>query len=206
MYKYKNMKVNISNGQLEKIKTAIKDGSGASLQLSHSDLNGEHVLAVTNTQLNRITNAYEKGTGVVINLSKSQLIHNSKIEGEFIGALLPLLGAASSFLLNYVVPSLATGLLAGVGLSAGSAMVDKIAGRGMHSHSSVYIKKKGQGVKMIAAGSGLYLRPWKKGKSVDNGIYLRSGSGYAPVGSGLLIGPNSPFVSIPFLNLLNLIV
>ena len=77
-------------------------------------------------------------------------------------------------------------------------MVDKIAGRGMHSHSSVYIKKKGQGVKMTAAGSGLYLRPWCKGESVDNGMYLHSGSGYTPVGSGLLLGPNSPFASILF--------
>ena len=97
MSKYKNIKLNISNGQLEKIKKAIEDGSEASLKLSHSDLNGEHVLAVTNTQLNRISKAYKKGTGVIINLSKSQLMYNSKIKGGFIGALLPLLGAADNF-------------------------------------------------------------------------------------------------------------
>ena len=108
-------------------------------------------------QLNKISKAYENGTGVVINLSKTQLMHNSQMEGGFIDALLPLLGAAGSFLLKSVVPSLATGLLAGVGSTAGSAMVDKIAGRGVGN--TVYIKKKGQGIKMTAAGSGLYMRP-----------------------------------------------
>ena len=126
-------------------------------QISHSDINGEHVLAVTNMQLNKISKAYEKGTGVVINLSKTQPMHNSQMEGGFIDALLPLLGAAGSFLLKSVVPSLATGLLAGVGSTAGSAMVDNIAGRGVGN--TVYIKKKGQGIKMTAAGSGLYMRP-----------------------------------------------
>ena len=92
--KYQQIKVNISNGQLEKIKKAIEDGVGTNLKLSHSDINGEHVLAVTNLQLNKISKAYEKGTGVVIHLSKTQLMHNSQIEGGFIGALLPLLGAA----------------------------------------------------------------------------------------------------------------
>ena len=144
--KYQNIKVNISKGQLEKIKKAIEDGVGTNIKLSHSDINGEHVLAVTNLQLNKISKAYEKGTGVVINLTKAQLMHNLQIEGGFVGALLPLLGATGSFLLKSVVPSLATGLLAGVGSSAGSAMVDKIAGRG----NTVYIKKKGQGIKMTA--------------------------------------------------------
>ena len=195
--KYQNIK--ISNGQLEKIKKAIEDGVGTNLKHSHSDINGEHVLAVTNLQLNKVLKAYEKGTGVVINLSKTKLMHNSQIEGGFIGALLPFLGAAGSFLLKSVVPSLATGLLAGVGSSAGSAMVDKIAGRGI---SSVYIKKKGQGIKMTAAGSGLYMKPWNKGEPLMDGMYLRNSNGYSPVGSGLLLGPNSPFASIPFLNIL----
>ena len=103
--------------------------------------------------------------------SKTQLMPNSQVEGGFIGALLPLLGAAGSFLLKSVVPSLATGLLAGVGSSAGSAMFDKIAGRGVGSNNpyelgtgplranTIYIKNRGQGIKMTAAGSRLYMRP-----------------------------------------------
>lgn len=195
MATYQNIKVNVSEGQIKKLKKAIEDGYGASIELSHSDLNGEHVIAVTKQQMNKIKRAYEKGTGVRINLSKTQLMHNSKVEGGFIGALLPLLGTAGRFLLSSVVPSLATGLLSGVGAAAGNAAVNKITGNGI-----VYLKKNGQGVKVRAAGSSLFLSPWNKGSSIGNGMYLRSGNGYTSTGAGLLLGPNSPFANIPFLN------
>ena len=103
-----------------------------------------------------------------------------------------------STLATRVVPALATGLLAGVGSSADSAMVDKTAGRGV-----VYAKKNGRGIKMTAAGSGMFLRPWMKSDFVgEDGLYIRSGRGYESVGSGLLLRPNSPFSSNPFLNLI----
>ena len=101
-----------------------------------------------------------------------------------------------STLATRVVPALATGLLAGVGSSAGSAMVDKIAGRGV-----VYLKKNGKGMKMTAAGRGMFLRPWVK-PIVGEGLFVKNGKKYESVGSGLLLGPNSPFASIPFLNLI----
>ena len=198
MSNYQKVKLNISKGQTDKIKKAIQEQSDVSIRLSHSDLEGEHILAVTQSQLNKIAKAYEKGTGVTLKLSKKQLSYNAKVEGGFIGALLPLLGMLGSTLATRVVPALATGLLAGVGSSAGSAMVDKIAGRGV-----VYAKKNGKGMKMEAAGSGLFLRPWVNSNSMSgDGLYIKSGKGYESVGSGLLLGPNSPFASIPFLNLI----
>ena len=103
-----------------------------------------------------------------------------------------------STLATRVVPALATGLLAGVGSSAGSAMVDQIVGRGV-----VYAKKNGRGMKMTAAGLGLFLRPWIKNDSAGGDVlYIKSKRGYESVGSGLLLGPNSPFASIPILNLI----
>ena len=45
-------------------------------------------------------------------------------------------------------------------------MVDKVAGRGVKEGlgplraNTIYIKIRGQGIKMTAAGSGLYMRPW----------------------------------------------
>ena len=198
MSNYQKVKLHISKGQTDKIKKAIQEQSDVSIRLSHSDLEGEHILAVTQSQLNKIAKAYEKGTGVTLKLSKKQLAYNSKVEGGFIGALLPLLGMLGSTLATRVVPALATGLLAGVGSSAGSAMVDKIAGRGV-----VYAKKNGKGMKMEAAGSGLFLRPWVNSNSMSgDGLYIKSGKGYESVGAGLLLGPNSPFASIPFLNLI----
>ena len=197
MSNYQKVKLHISKGQTDKIKKAIQEQSDVSIR-SHSDLEGEHTLAVTQSQLNKIAKAYEKGSGVTLKLSKKQLAYNAKVEGGFIGALLPLLGMLGSTLATRVVPALATGLLAGVGSSAGSAMVDKIAGRGV-----VYAKKNGKGMKMEAAGSGLFLRPWVNNNSISgDGPYIKSGKGYESVGAGLLLGPNSPFASIPFLNLI----
>ena len=198
MSNYQKVKLHISKGQTDKIKKAIQEQSDISIRLSHSDLEGEHILAVTQSQLNKIAKAYEKGTGVTLKLSKKQLAYNAKVDGGFIGALLPLLGMLGSTLATRVVPALATGLLAGVGSSAGSAMVDKIAGRGV-----VYAKKNGKEMKMEAAGSGLFLRPWVNNNSMSgDGLYIKSGKGYESVGAGLLLGPNSPFASIPFLNLI----
>ena len=99
-----------------------------------------------------------------------------------------------STLATRVVP--ATGLLAGVGSSAGSAMVDKITGRGV-----VYLKKNGKGMKMTAAGSGVFLRPWVK-PIVGDGLFVKNGKKYESFGSGLLLGRNSPFSNILFLNLI----
>ena len=202
MSNYQKVKLHISQGQADKIKIAIQEKSDVSIRLSHSDLEGEHILAVTKSQLNKIAKAYEKGTGVTLKLSKKKLSHNAKVEGGFIGALLPLLGMLGSTLATRVVPALATGLLAGVGSSAGSAMVDKIAGRGIEGNN-IYLRNRGQGMKMTAAGSGMFLRPWIKNDSTSgDGLYIKSGRGYESVGSGLLLGPNSPFASIPFLNLI----
>ena len=57
MSKYTNIKVNVLQGQIEKLKKSIENGYGASIKQSYSDLNGEHVLAVTNSQLNSIGRA-----------------------------------------------------------------------------------------------------------------------------------------------------
>ena len=161
MNNYQKVKVNISQGQTDKIKKAIQNGTAASIKLSHQDLNGEHVLALTKTLLNKMKKAYTDGTGIVLKMSKKQLEHNAKVEGGFIGALLPLLGMLGSTLATRNVPALATGILAGVGSSAGFTMVDKIAGRGVGcpATSVVYAKKNGRGMRMTAAGSVMFLRP-----------------------------------------------
>jgi hypothetical protein len=192
---YQNIKLNISKGQADKIKKAItKQNWRQHKTHSFKTLDGEHVLAVTKTQLNKIKKAYDNGKGVTLTLSKTQLMHNAKSTKEVSsGALLPLLGMLGSTLATKVVPALATGLLSGVGASAGSTLIDKIAGRGI-----VYLNKNGKGMKLTAAGSGLYLRPWSKNVNGD-GLFLKTGKGYESVGSGLLLGPNSPFSSIPFL-------
>ena len=198
MSRFVNVPVNISEGQREKIKKAIQSGAPVSIRLSHEDLSGEHVLALTQAQINKMTKAYQSGKGVTIKMSKTQIEHNTKVEGGFIGAILPMLATAGKFLMSSVLPGLATGLLTGVGAAAGSKVVDKISGSGV-----LYLKKNGSGCKVTQAGKGLYLAPWRKGSSLGEGLYMKTGKGlYMKTGSGLLLGPNSPFSSIPILGML----
>ena len=198
MAKYINVKINISEGQKDKIKRAIQAGAAVSIRLSHEDLSGEHVLALTQAQVNKMAKAYQARTGVTIKMSKTQLQHNAKVEGGFIGAILPLLATAGKFLLSSALPALATGLLGGVGSAAGSKVVDKISGSGI-----IYIKKNNRmGFKVTKVGKGLFLSPWQKGTLVGSGLYLKNGSGNYVDGSGLILGPNSPFKNIPLLGLL----
>ena len=197
MSRYVNVEVNISEGQKEKIKQAIQTGATVSIRLQHGDLTGKDVLALTQAQINKMTKAYQNGTGMTIKFSKTQLEHNAKVEGGFIGAILPFLATAGRFLLSSVLPSLATGLLSGVGSAAGSKAVEKISG------SAIYIKRGGVGAKVVPVGKGMYLSPWKKGSSLGEGLFIKSGKGmYLKSGAGLILGPNSPFKDVPLLGML----
>src|SRR6218665_3870017 len=80
MNRYTNIKVRVSEGQKDKIKRAVEVGMGVNIRLSHGDLSGEHILALTKAQINKMAKAYRGGTGITIKLSKSQLHHNMKVE------------------------------------------------------------------------------------------------------------------------------
>jgi len=193
-----NVKVNVSEGQKDKIKRALQAGTGVTIRLSHGDLSGEHVLALTQGQINKMAKVYQNGTGMALKMSKTQLEHNAKVEGGFIGAILPFLATAGKFLLSSVLPSLATGALTGIGSAAASKVVDKISGSGV-----VYVKKGGRNYKIVRQGEGLYLKPWLGSGVEGDGLYMKTGKGmYMKTGKGILLGPNSPFQNIPLLGLL----
>ena len=197
MSRYTNVKVNISEGQKDKIKRALETRTGVSIKLTHGDLSGEHVLALTQLQINRMTKAYQSGTGMTPKMSKTQLIHNIKVEGGFLPALLAILGSTVlPFLFKTALPALGVGALSGLASTAASKAVDKITGSGV-----IYLKKGGMACKVIPAGQGLYLAPWQKGSSLASGLYMKTGSGYRD-GEGLLLGPDSPFKNIPILGML----
>ena len=147
--------------------------------------------------------ALQKGKGATIKISKTQLQYSSKIEGGFIGTILPALATAGKFLLSSILTLLATGALTGVDAAAGSKIVDKISGFG----DVLYWKKNGESCKIIPAGQGLFLSPWQKASTVGNGLYLKTpnSGGYVGVnidGKGLLLGVNSPFQNIPILRMI----
>ena len=69
MSRYNNVKVNISDGQKQKLQNAIQSGNPASIRLSSKDLNGEHILAFTKSQVNQMTKAYKNAKGVTIKMN-----------------------------------------------------------------------------------------------------------------------------------------
>ena len=115
--RYVNVKVNISEGQKQKLQTALQVGGPVSIRLGHEDLNGGDVLALTNSQVNKITKAYEGGKGITIKMCKSQLAHNKKVEEGFLGMLASLAARALPMLAKTVLPALGVGALTGLASS-----------------------------------------------------------------------------------------
>ena len=95
MTRYINAKVNISEGQKEKLQHAIKANcSAVSIRLGHEDLRGNDILAVTESQAKKLAKVYENGKGIMIRMSSRQLKHNTKVEGGFLGLLAGLAARA----------------------------------------------------------------------------------------------------------------
>ena len=132
--KYTNVKVNISEGQKEKLQHAIMAGCLAvSIRLGREDLEGNDIIAVTNSQAKKLAKAHENGRGITIRMSSNQLKHNTKIEGGFLGLLAGLAARALPMLVKTVLPALGVGAFSGLASSG----VQKTMGSGL------YLKKGG---------------------------------------------------------------
>ena len=132
MSKYTNAKVNISEGQRKKLKSALENSiDQVSIHLDSQDLTTvEDVLAVTQRQLNNMTKAFQNRKGVRITLSPTQLKYNLTMEGGFLGMLAGLAARALPFLATAakaVLPHLGIGALTGVA----NAGVQKLMGKGL---------------------------------------------------------------------------
>ena len=103
MTKYINAKVNISEGQKEKLQHAIKANcSAVSIRLGNEDLKGNDIIAVTESQAKKLAKAYENGKGITIRMSSRQLKHNTKVEGGFLCLLAGLAARALPMLAKTV--------------------------------------------------------------------------------------------------------
>ena len=129
MTKYTNVKVNISEGQKEKLQHAIKAGcSEVSICLGHKDLQVNDILAVTNSQAKKLAKAHENGKGITIRMTSNQLKHNKKIEGGFLGLSAGLAARALPLVAKTVLPALGVGALSGLASSG----VQKAMGSGLY--------------------------------------------------------------------------
>ena len=177
MDRYTDSKVNISEGQKQKLHSALQVGAPVSIRLAYEDLNGSDVLALTNSQVNKMRKAYEGRKGVTIKMSKTQLSHNMKVEGGFIGMLASLAARTLPMLAKTVLPALGVGALTGLASSG----VQKVMGQGL------YLKKGGCVCQVETDKKGLYLSPASGSgfSKVGDGLYLRRG-GQLYDGKGLL--------------------
>ena len=102
-------------------------------------------------------------------MSKSQLAHNKKVEGGFLGMLASLAARALPMLAKTVLPALGVGALTGLASSG----VQKVMGQGL------YLKKGGCVCQVETVGKGLYLGPVSGSgfAAVGDGLYLKDGKG-----------------------------
>ena len=106
MTMYTNVKVNISEGQKEKLQHAIKAGcSAVSIHLGHENLKGNDILTVTNSQAKRLAKAHENSKGITTRMSSKQLKYNTKIEGGFLCVLAGLAARALPMLAKTILPA-----------------------------------------------------------------------------------------------------
>ena len=122
MVEYSKVNVKLSDTQLKKLKTAVKNKTGTTLRMSLKMLDGNdlpHELLLTTKQKTKLRNTFNNNMSTDLKLSKA---HISKIiqSGRFLGSLLSKLTGP---LLKVVIP-LAKNVLAPLGLTAAASAID----------------------------------------------------------------------------------
>ena len=139
MTQYNSLNVKLSNSQLNRFKSTIKNETEVVLRLSSnmigdSESNFPNQLLLTNRQVSNIRKAFANNPSIDIKLSKTQL-SNMIQPGGFLGRLLgPLLKTGLSLMKNVLTP-LAKSVLIRLGLTGAASAADagihkKILGSG----------------------------------------------------------------------------
>ena len=130
MIQYNSLNVKLSNSMLNKLKSAIEDGTEAVLRLllnmigdSDDKISFRHELLITKRQVANLRKAFAKKSSTDIKLSKTQI---SKMiqSGGFLGRLLgPLLKTRLPLMKNVIKP-LAKRVLIPSGLTVAASAAD----------------------------------------------------------------------------------
>lgn len=189
---YQEYGLNLTKGQADKLQRAAKKGCPVTIRLSHANLRGEHAMLLTTRQIQKITKLLQKGSGGMnLELSATQLKENMQKVGGFLPMLAGLAMRALPMVAKTILPALGVGALSGLGSTA----ISKAIGSGL------YLKRGGCVCTVKPSGKGLYLKPSNARIIQGDGLYLKRGQQFYD-GSGLILGPNSPFKSIPILGML----
>ena len=117
MTQYNTLNVKLSNSELNKLKSGIKNGTKETLKISSyvvGDYNDEnnfpHKLLLTNTEVSKLRKTFANNSSVNIKLSKTQL-HKIGQSGGFLGRFIePLLKIELPLVIN-VLKALAENVL-----------------------------------------------------------------------------------------------
>ena len=144
MTQYNSLNVKLSNSQLNKFKSAIKNETDVVLRLSSNmigdnEANFPHKLLLTNTQVSNLRKAFANNSSADVKLSKTQLSKMIQSGGFLVRLLGPLLKTGLPSMTNVIKP-LAKSILIPLGLTAAASAADaginkKILGSGHTSDS-----------------------------------------------------------------------
>ena len=128
MTQYNSLNVKLSNSQLNKLKSAIKNETEVVLRLSSnmigdSETNFPHKLLLTNRQVANLCKAFANHLSTDIKLSKTQLFKMIQSGGCLGRLLVPLLKTRLP-LIKIVIKPLAKSLLIHLGLTAAASAAD----------------------------------------------------------------------------------
>ena len=134
MTQYNSLNVKLSNSQLNKLKSSIKNETDVVLRISsnmvsnsNDNSNFPHELLLTNRQIANIRKAFANHSSIDIKLSKTQLLKMIQ-SGGFLGKLLGSLLKIGFPLMKNVTKPLAKSVLIPLGLTATASA----AGAGIH--------------------------------------------------------------------------
>ena len=122
MVKYSKVNVKLTDAQLKKLKTAVKNETGTTLRMSLKMLNGNdlhHELLLATRQKTKLRNAFNNNTSTDLKLSKAQI---SKII-QFGGVLGSLLSKLAGLSMKVAIP-LAKNILAPLEITATASAID----------------------------------------------------------------------------------
>ena len=130
MTQYNTLNVKLSNSQLNALKSAIKNGTEVSLNISSNivgdsddENNFPHKLLLTNTQLSKLRKAFGNGSLAHIKSSKSDLHKIVKSDG-FLGRLVRPLLKTGLPLIGDVLKPLTKNVLIPLGVTATASATD----------------------------------------------------------------------------------
>ena len=130
MTQYNILKVKLSNSQINKLKSGIKNVTEVTSKTSSNvvgdsddENNFLHKLLLTSTQVSKLCKAFANGSSANIKLSKTQL-HKIGQSGEFLGRLLGPLPKTRLPLIGNVLKPFAKSILIPLGLTTAASATD----------------------------------------------------------------------------------